>query len=418
VTITQPDRPAGAAYPPGLPSRPVLITILGTLTAFGPLSIDMYLSGLPELASDLDVSASLAQLTLTACLLGIAVGQIIGGPISDARGRRGPLLAGLLVYIGASLVCAVAPSITVLIAARLLQGLAGAFGIVIAQAIVRDLHAGREAVRLFAALMLVNGVAPILAPVAGAALLTVAGWRAVFVVLAAFGAVLLAVVFRWLGETLPRDERRAGGLASTLRTFRELLADRVFLGCVLSGGLVFSSLFSYIAGSPFVLQDVYGVSPLVFGVIFGINGVGIMLGGRVSARLSEHHAPDRLFAAGLIASTTGGAVLLVSVLAGAGLAGVLPSLLIVTSSVGLIFPNAIALALRGHPNTAGAAGGLFGLAQFSFGALAAPLVGIAGDDTAVPMAVVIATVTSGALLVFRLLVVPAMRTTSAGAERH
>src|SRR3954471_7703938 len=186
-------RTAGPSRGPSVPGRRRLVILLGALSAFGPLSIDMYLPALPQLADDLDAPASAVQLTLTACLLGLAAGQLLGGPISDARGRRGPLLAGLCLYVLASVLCALAPSVGVLIVLRFVQGLAGAFGIVIGRAIVRDLAAGREAAALFAALILVNGVAPIVAPVIGAGILQVTSWRGVFVVLALIGLGLVAL---------------------------------------------------------------------------------------------------------------------------------------------------------------------------------------------------------------------------------
>jgi DHA1 family bicyclomycin/chloramphenicol resistance-like MFS transporter len=385
-----------------------LVLLLGALSAFGPLSIDMYLPALPQLADDLHAAPSLVQLTLTACLLGLATGQLIGGPISDARGRRGPLLAGLAVYVIASALCALAPSVGVLVALRFVQGAAGAFGIVIGRAVVRDLHEGRAAAALFAALILVNGVAPILAPIVGAGVLHVTTWRGVFAVLTVIGALLLAAAAASLGETLPAGERHPGGLRATLRTFRGLLAERAFVGCVLSSGLAFAAMFAYISGSPFVLQKVYGASPTVFSLLFALNGLGIVLAGRLSSRLSAAHDPAVLLRAGLLATAVGGAALLVCVLAGAGLGGVLPSLFVSVASIGVIVPNAAALALAGHRSTAGSASGLLGVAQFALGALAAPLVGLAGEDTAVPMAVVIATLGAAALATFTLLV-PAER---------
>jgi MFS transporter, DHA1 family, multidrug resistance protein len=381
--------------------------VLGALSAFGPLSIDMYLPALPELGDDLGAAPSLVQLTLTACLLGLAAGQLLGGPISDARGRRRPLLVGLVVYVVASVACAVAPSVAVLIACRLVQGAAGAFGIVIGRAIVRDRAEGREAAALFAALILVNGVAPIVAPVLGAGILQVTSWRGVFALLAAIGVVLAVATALLLPETLAPEDRRPGGLRDTLRTFRALLGDPRFVGCVVSSGLAFAAMFAYISGSPFVLQKVYGASPAVFSVLFAVNGLGIVLAGRLTERLAQRgHEPAPLLRAGLLATAGGGVALLVSVLAGLGLAGVLPSLLITVGSIGVIVPNAAALALSGHPSTAGAASGLLGLAQFAFGAAAAPLVGLAGEDTAVPMAVVIAVLALGALGTFAALVRP------------
>ncbi|HWI74910.1 MAG TPA: multidrug effflux MFS transporter [Baekduia sp.] len=400
-----PSAEADPARGPGVPARPVLVLVLGALSAFGPLSIDMYLPALPELADDLGAAPSLVQLTLTACLLGLATGQLLGGPISDARGRRGPLLAGLVAYVVASALCAVAPSVGVLIAMRFVQGAAGAFGIVIGRAVVRDLAEGREAAALFAALILVNGVAPIVAPVIGAGILHVTTWRGVFAVLTAIGAGLVAVATLLLPETLPPAERRAGGLRDTLRTFRALLSDGRFVGCVVASGLAFAAMFAYISGSPFVLQKVYGASPTVFAILFALNGLGIVAAGRLTQRLARRgHEPATLMRAGLLGVAGGGVALLASVLIGAGLPGVLPSLFVTVASIGIIVPNAAALALSGHPSTAGAASGLLGVAQFAFGAAAAPLVGLAGEHTAVPMAIVIAALGLGALVTFATLV--------------
>jgi DHA1 family bicyclomycin/chloramphenicol resistance-like MFS transporter len=387
------------------PSRSTLVLVLGALSAFGPLSIDMYLPALPEMGDDLSAAPSLVQLTLTACLLGLAAGQLLGGPISDARGRRGPLLAGLVVYVVASAGCALAPSVGVLAAVRFLQGAAGAFGIVIGRAIVRDLAAGREAAALFAALILVNGVAPIVAPVIGAGILHVTTWRGVFAVLTAIGVLLLVATATLLRETLAPADRRPGGLRDTLQTFRMLLGDGRFVGCVVASGLAFAAMFAYISGSPFVLQKVYGASPAVFSVLFATNGLGIVLAGRLAQRLAERgHEPAPLMRAGLLSVAGGGVALLVSVLLGLGLPGVLPSLFVAVASIGVIVPNAAALALGGHPSTAGAASGLLGLAQFAFGAAAAPLVGLAGEHTALPMAIVVAALGAGALATFAALV--------------
>ncbi len=367
-----------------------IVLILGALSGFGPVSMDTYLPGLPELSRDLGASASATQLTLTACLFGLAAGQLIAGPASDALGRRRLLLAGLVAFTGASLLCAAAPDVWWLIAARLLQGVAGAVGIVLARAVARDLHSGDALARFFAVLMLVNGLAPILAPVVGAQLLHVTDWRGIFVVLAGLGLALLVVAAVALPETLPPERRRRGGLVATGRAFRELLSDRRFAGYVLSCGLVFAAMFAYIAGSPFVLQDIHGLSAQGFSLVFGTNAAGIMAMSALSGRLVGRVGPARLFVAGMLVQCGGAALLLVTVVADAGLAGVLAGLFLVVASVGLVFPNASALALADHPDRAGSASALLGLCQFLFGAAAAPLVGVAGTDTALPMALVIA----------------------------
>ncbi|HEY2637245.1 MAG TPA: Bcr/CflA family multidrug efflux MFS transporter [Solirubrobacteraceae bacterium] len=379
------------AEPESRAARLRLVVILGALSAFGPLSIDMYLPGLPELARDLGTSPSAVQLTLTACLAGLAFGQVLAGPLSDRLGRRRPLLCGIALYAVTSALCATAPSVAVLTGLRLLQGFAGAAGIVIARAVVRDLHSGAAAARFFSTLMLVNGIAPILAPVLGAQLLKVTSWRGVFIVLAVVGALLLAMTALGLRETLPPERRRAGGVRETARTLWRLARDPSFMGFALAAGLVFGSMFAYIAGSPFVVQDIYGGSPQGFSAIFAVNGVGIVVASQVAGRLVGRYGPMVLLRFGLIMCATGGVVLLaVFAVGGLGLWAVLPPLFVSVSSVGVVLPNASALALADHPEVAGSASALLGVLQFAIGAVAAPLVGIAGKTTALPMGIIMA----------------------------
>ncbi|GDY33733.1 Bcr/CflA family multidrug efflux MFS transporter [Gandjariella thermophila] len=375
------------------------VLILGGLTAFGPLSIDMYLPALPALARGYGAAESEVQLTLTACVLGIAVGQVLAGPLSDTLGRRRPLLAGLLLYTAVSLLCAVAPSVPALTALRLLQGLGAAAGIVIARAVVRDLHSGAAAARYFSMLMLVAGAAPILAPVIGGQLLRLTSWRGVFVVLGLFGAVLLLAAGLGLAETLPAERRRSGELGDTLRTFGRLLTDRVFLGYALASGLAFAAMFSYISGSPFVLQQLFGLSPQAFSLVFAVNSVGIMVCGQVNGRLVGRIGPARLLVCGLVASSVGGLTLLAVTAAGLGLPAILPPLFVVVASIGFVMPNSTALALSDYPRAAGSASALLGVAQFIVGAVAAPLVGL-GEASALPMALVIACLGALALSAF------------------
>jgi len=376
-----------------LSARIRLVLILGALSAMGPLSIDFYLPGLPELSDDLDASATQAQLTLTACLAGLAVGQLLAGPLSDRLGRRRPLLVGLACYAAASLACALSPSIYALVLLRLVQGFAGAGAIVIARAIVRDLRSGAAAARLYSVLMLVTGLAPMLAPILGGQLLQVMSWRGLFVGLAAAGVLLLLGSISWLAETLPPAMRHAGGWRETTRVFHRLARDRVFVGYALVLGLSFGEMFAYIAGSPFVVEDVYGVSPQLFAVVFGVNALGIVACSQLNGLLVGRVGPTRLLASGLAVGAVGGVTLLAVALAGGiGLAGILPCLFAIVSSIGLVIPNATALALTGYdPHVAGSASALLGVLQFGFGAAVAPLVGAAGVESAVPMAVVMAT---------------------------
>lgn len=381
-----------------------LLVILGALSAFGPFSIDMYLPALPSLSRDFGGSASEAQLTLSACLLGLALGQTIAGPISDALGRRHPLLIGLVAYAIASLLCVFAPSISMFIILRFIQGLAGAAGIVIARAIVRDLHSGVAAARYFSLLMLVNGLAPILAPLFGGFLLRFTSWHGVFIILAIIGTLLFLTASFGLGETLPVESRESGGLSATLTTFRGLLTTRSFVGYALSCGLAFAAMFAYISGSPFVLQDIYGISPQLFSVMFGTNALGLLLVGQLNGRLVGRVSPLRLLTVGLLATATGGIALLLAVVGGLGLVGILLSLFVVVSGLGFVLPNATALALAGRPSIAGSASALIGVLQFAIGAAAAPLVGAWGIKTALPMGSVIAALDVSALATFVVLV--------------
>jgi DHA1 family bicyclomycin/chloramphenicol resistance-like MFS transporter len=332
-----------------------------------------------------------AQLTLTSCVIGLALGQMVAGPLSDGWGRRRPLLIGLAAYAAASLLCAVAPTAEALIALRWVQGAAGAAGIVIGRAIVRDLYDGAAVARVFALLMLVTGLAPILAPVFGGQLLRVGPWSLVFVILGCAGGALFLASLLGLPETLPREGRGTGGARGSLTTFRALVADWSFLGYALASGTAFAAMFTYISGSSFVLQDIYGLSPQEFSLVFGGNALGLVAAGQIGGRLAGSVRLSRLLAVGLGMLVTGGVGLVVMVLAGAGLAGVLPALFLVVAAQGLIGPNAMALALSGRPaRVAGSASALIGLAMFSIGGSMAPLAGVAGPHTAVPMALVIA----------------------------
>jgi DHA1 family bicyclomycin/chloramphenicol resistance-like MFS transporter len=371
--------------------------LLGALTTFGPLSMELYLPGLTELARDLSTSASAAQLTISASLLGLAAGQFVGGPLSDALGRRVPLLWGVGLFALASLLCALAPSIWWLLLFRLIQGMAGAVGIVIARAMVRDLVAGHEAARTYALLMLITGLAPLLAPVAGSQLLHLTDWRGVFGVLAGLGALLLGWAFARLPETLEPSRRHTGGLRASGRAMAGLMGDRTFVALVLCIGLSFATLAVYLSGTVFLLEEIHGVSPQVFGVIIALNGGLMIVTSQVSARLVRRTGPGPLLVCGLGIGALGGAGLLVAVAVGLGLGVVLPSLALVIAARGFINPNAQGMALADHPDAAGTASGMIGVFQFGLGAAVAPLAGVAGAHDALPMALLIAGMGLGAL---------------------
>ncbi|MEV5716089.1 multidrug effflux MFS transporter [Amycolatopsis mediterranei] len=381
------------------------VLVLGGLTAFGPLSIDMYLPALPRMAADLHAADSTVQLTLSAFIVGLALGQLVLGPLSDALGRRRPLLAGLALYVVGSVLCAVSPDAWLLVAARFVQSLGAAAGIVIARATVRDLFSGTAMTKFFSTLMLVSGLAPILAPLIGGQLLNWTSWRGVFVVLTAFGALLLAVVVFFLPE--PSAARSPLRLGPVLRTYGRLALDRSFAGYALASGLLFASMFAYISGSSFALQGVYGLSPQAYSVVFGANGVGIVLAGQLNGRLVGRIRERALLRSGLLLGVTGGALVLASVLFRAPLALLLVSLFLLVSSIGLVMPNASSLALASHARSAGAASALLGVLQFAVGAVATPLVGLGGPGTAVPMAATMAGFAVLALVAYLALTRPA-----------
>jgi len=398
--------PTGVATDPppvghiGRSARVQAVLILGALSAFGPLSIDLYLPALPSLQSHFHASAGQVQLTLTACLVGLAAGQALVGPLSDSLGRRRPLLVGVTAYALASLLCAFAPSVAALTVGRLIQGAAGAAGIVLARAVVRDIYSGTAMVRFFSALMLVNGVAPILAPVVGSQLLKITQWQGLFVVLAGVGAVLAAAVFFGLPESLPAERRGEAGVGRTLRAFRALAADRRFVGYALAGGLGFAAMFAYIAGSPFVVEQVYGLSAQSFSFMFGANALGIILLGQLNGRLAGRVPITALLRFGLAQCTVGGLALLVVTLLGLGFWPTALCLWVMVSAMGFVMPASTALALADHGANAGTASAFLGVTQFLIGGIVAPLTGPGTGSVlaqTLPMAVVVAAMAVAAL---------------------
>ncbi|MER6616770.1 Bcr/CflA family multidrug efflux MFS transporter [Streptomyces xantholiticus] len=417
ITQSGPASAPPASAPPAAAAAPVaagvaaarraglvVTLVLGGLTALPPLSMDMYLPALPAVTDSLHAPAATVQLTLTACLAGMALGQLVVGPMSDRWGRRRPLLVGMLVYVVATAICAFAPTAEMLIGFRLLQGLAGAAGIVIARAVVRDLYDGVEMARFFSTLMLISGVAPIIAPLIGGQVLRVTDWRGIFVVLAAVGILLTLVVAQWLHETLPVEKRHSGGVGEALRTMRGLLADRVFTGYMLTGGLAFAALFAYISASPFVVQEIYGASPQTFSLLFGVNSIGLMAVGQINGKLLVGRVSlDKALGFGLAVITLAATALLLltsGVFGEVGLFPIAAGLFVLMSAMGLAMPNTNALALMRTPHAAGSASALIGTSAFLIGAVASPLVGIAGEATAVPMAVVQVACAVGAVACF------------------
>lgn len=355
-----------------------MLLVLGGLSAFGPLSMDLYLPALPELAHDLDTTDAAAQLTMSACMIGLAVGQLVMGPVADRFGRRRPLLIGVAGYAITSLLCALAPDIGLLVVLRLLQGLAGGAGIVIARAVVRDLYDTDAAAHVFSLLMLVSGVAPVVAPVVGGQLLRLTSWPGLFVLLAVIGCVLVGLCAWAIRETLPPGDRHAGGIRTTTHQFRELLRDGRFLGLTGVQALASVLLFAYISMSPFVLQKQYGLTAQQFSYVFAANSIALVSMGRVGASVVRRLGAVRTLRLGLILGVVFSTVLLLAVVLGAGLPLVLPLLLLAVSGVALIQPSGTALALSDHGARAGTASGVLGLAQFGLSGAIAPLVSLIG----------------------------------------
>ncbi|MFC9324479.1 multidrug effflux MFS transporter [Kitasatospora sp. NPDC057015] len=383
-TLSRPSEPTGVGR--------TGIVVLGGLVALGPLTTDLYLPALPELTADLHTSPAAAQLTLTFSLLGVAAGQLLFGPLSDRLGRRRPLLAGLFVYSAATLLCLLAGTLPLLVAGRFLQGMAGAAGLVIGRAIARDRYEGVAVVRFLASIGLISGLAPILAPMLGAQLMRVASWRGTFGALGVLGVLLTVFALISLRETLPPQARHGGGLTGTLRTIGRLLKDLRFLGLVLTSTFAFGALFGYISGSSFVLQQVYGVSPQTYSLLFGLNSLAIVGMTQLNGRLLAHRFSARaLMTAGLATGAVAAAALLL--LTGVwdlGLAGFCPAVFVMMASMGVVLPNSAAQALTMvEPAAAGSASALLGVGTFLCGALVAPLSSAGGEPSALVLGAVV-----------------------------
>jgi len=363
-----------------------MLVTLGGLTAIPPLAFDMYLPALPNIADDFGVSESRIQLTLSACLIGIALGQLFGGPISDALGRRRPILAGVAGFTLFSFACAVAPSISVLVLLRFLQGLFGGVAVVISRAVVRDRTADAQAARVFSMLMLIGGTAPIVAPVIGGLLIEVTSWRGIFVVLGVLGLAGGLSVIAVLPETLPSPARRPGSLRDTVAVAARVGRDTRFLGFAFTGGFGFGAMFFFISSSSFVFQDVYDLSAPAYSGIFAGSAVGLMALGYVNATLLKRCRPESLLWFGTVQLVIGGAALCVVLWFDLGLVAVISAVYIANLSIPFIAPNATALALDPYGREAGTVSAYLGVVQFAVAAVASPLAGLFGDTTEYSMA--------------------------------
>jgi DHA1 family bicyclomycin/chloramphenicol resistance-like MFS transporter len=380
-----------AAAPDGHSIRHRLAVILGALTAMGPLAIDMYLPALPGIARELGVPTAAVQASLASYFVGISAGQALYGPLSDRLGRKPALSIGLSIFVAASLGCAFTTSVTQLVVFRFMQALGGCAPLVVPRAVVRDYFDGREAVRMLSMLILVMGLAPIVAPFVGGQLLVHFGWRSVFLVLAGYGLVWLALAAWLLPESLRPEHRRRESMAAIASTYLRILRDRDYLGWVLSGGLVFSGLLAYISASSFVFIELFHVSPERFGLYFGANAIGLMIASQINRYLASRVHPEVIVRAVLPIAVLAGMTLLVDAYTGfGGFAGILVPLFCFIFCHGFTAPNTTALAMSPYGAAAGSASALMGTLQFVLGAATGSLVSALGDGTALPFAAVIA----------------------------
>ncbi len=358
--------------------------VVAGISMLGPISVDMYLPALPSMAEAFAAPDPVIQLTITAFLIGMATGQLVVGPLSDAVGRRPPLLVGLGCYVAASLLCTLTASAPALIGLRFVQGMAGSAGLVIALATVRDIYAGRQAARFMSYVQMFTVLGPLLAPLIGGQVLRVSDWTGIFVAQAIVGLVLVTGAAVALRETHPPELRRPARFGAALASLRDVARDAEFLSYALPAGLVTGAAFTYIASSSFVLHGTYGVSPQTFSAIFAINAMSLVLATQANGLLLRWVAPERLLRFGLAAIATGPLVLVaIATATDFGLAGVVPALSLCLIGFGFTNANAAALALTPHPRSAGAAAALVGILRFSVGAVSSPLAGLAGGGTPV-----------------------------------
>ncbi len=363
-----------------------LALLLGMLGILGPLNIDMYLPSFPAIAEDFGASASLVQLSLTACLIGLAVGQLVVGPISDAQGRRKPLMIFIFLFALASLFCALAPNIITLVAARFLQGFTASAGVVLSRAVVRDVFSGRELTKFFALLMVINATAPMIAPMTGGAILLLpfATWNTIFYFLCILGLIIVSVIALKLPETLPTEKRIPSSIGHSFRTIGSLLKDRSFIGYALTIGFIHGGSFAYVSGTPFVYQGIYDVSPQVFSILFGINGLAIISGSFIIGRLGGIIHERSLLRTAVIIAVSATFFLLIMTIIEGPLAMLVIPIFIYMTSMGMILTSTFTLAMEKQGHRAGSASAVLGMLPLLFGSMVSPLVGI-DETTAVPM---------------------------------
>ncbi len=383
--------------------RLALAFLLGMLAILGPLNIDMYLPSFPEIADDLSAGASLVQLSLTACLIGLTFGQLVIGPVSDAQGRRKPLLISIFLFALSSLFCALSPNIIMLVIGRFLQGFTASAGIVLSRAIVRDVFTGRELSKFFSLLMVITAVAPMVAPMTGSHLAFAVRYLAYdFYTLSLIGLFLVLVISMKLTETLPPEKRIPSSIGSSLKTMGSLLKDRSFIGYALTVGFIHGGSFAYVSGTPFVYQDIYGVSPQVFSVLFGINGLAIISGSFIIGRFGGIIHERKLLRIAVITAVIATSVLLTMTILKGPLAAIVISIFIYMITIGMTLTSTFTLAMENQGHRAGSASAMLGMLPLLLGSIVSPLVGM-NETTAVPMgAIMFITAVIGSFTFFAL----------------
>jgi len=386
-------------------NHPILFALmLSAFSALGPFTVDMYLSSLPQMMDYFGTSASMIQASLTASLLGLGVGQLVAGPLSDVHGRRKPLLISMVLYLLTSMACTFSPNIGMFIALRFIQGFVASAGLVISRAIVRDRYSRVEMVKFISLLTMISNVAPLISPTAGSAVTTFTSWIGVFIFLGFLGLFLTGMTVWGIKESLPTERRVPSNFGEMLRNYGSLLRDRSFMGYALVNGILFSGVFAYVAGTPFIYQNMYGISPQLFSVLFALNGLGIILGSQLVKRLAGRMDERRIFRIGLqLAFFTTAAVLIIVLVHGPFIA-LFISIFLFAGSIGIISPVSFTLAMASQGHIAGSAAAVLGTLQFALGAVTSPLVGIAGENSAVPFGITIFTTSVLALISYVMLV--------------
>ncbi|WP_333859468.1 multidrug effflux MFS transporter [Clostridium sp.] len=383
-------------------SPAALIILLGILSAFGPLSMDMYLPSLPLIEKQMQTSASLTQMSITTCLIGLALGQLLIGPYSDKHGRKKPLIAGLIVFTIISFLCSFVTSIWLLIGLRFIQGLSGAAGLVISRAIARDLYQGNELTKFFSLLMAVNGIFPILSPIFGGIVLKFTNWKGIFIILGIIGSILFFVTLLYFKETLTVDNSQKNDAKVIFTALKSLISDKIFMSYALVQGLVTGAMFCYISGSSFVLQNMFGLSAQEFSLVFAINGIGIVLMSQAAGRLSYRLGEKLLLKIGISTAAFGSIALFISLFLPKHLLAVTIPLFFIVSMVGMVNTPAFSLAMQNQKKWAGTASAILGLGMNLIGGVLSPLVGISGNHTYVPMSLLILICDISAFLIFYL----------------